>query len=83
MNKDDYIPIDCERYSRYELAIIRHNRLRVGWRDPDGSCHLDCLEPFDLQTRNHAEYLLASTSDGHKITLRLDRIIDAQELIAV
>ncbi len=71
----DYTPIDCELYSHCELAIIRRQRLRVAWRALDGSTHMEALLPLDLQTRNHAEYMLARDLRGVVLRLRLDRII--------
>jgi Rho-binding antiterminator len=74
----DYIPIDCELYSRYELAIIRRQPLRVAWRSPPrGMLHLETLLPLDLRTRDHAEYLVAGTARNTTLELRLDRIIRA------
>lgn len=71
----DYIPIDCGLYSGYELAIMHRQRLRVAWRDQDGVCHLETLLPLDLQTREHAEYLLARTAAGQTLEVRLDWIV--------
>jgi Rho-binding antiterminator len=74
-DKSDYIPIGCELYSQYELAIIRRQRLRIAWRDAAGNCYLQALLPVNLQTRDRAEYLLARTARGKLLELRLDRII--------
>jgi Rho-binding antiterminator len=71
----DYTPIDCELYSRYELAIMHRQKLRLAWRDPEGTYHLETLLPVDLRTRDHAEYLLSRTKTGRVIEMRLDRII--------
>jgi Rho-binding antiterminator len=49
--------------------------LRVAWRDPDGARHLERLLPIDLQTRDHAEYLIATTANGTLTEIRLDRIL--------
>ena len=76
----DYTPIDCALYSSFELAIIRRQRLRIAWRTPDGTSHLAHLLPCDLQTRDHAEYLLVRSNDGTELELRLDRIIRAEPL---
>lgn len=73
----DYTPIDCEQYSRYELAIMHRQRLRIAWRDHDGDSHLENLLPINLNTRNHAEYLLVRGWSGKERELRLDRIIKA------
>ena len=74
----DYTPIDCGLYSRYELAIMRGWALRITWEDATGMSHIELLHPRDLQTRDHAEYLIAERGDGERIEIRLDRIREAQ-----
>ncbi|MGD8430645.1 MAG: Rho-binding antiterminator, partial [Ectothiorhodospiraceae bacterium] len=64
----------CERYAELELAIMRRHRLRVAWRDP-GRQRVGPLQPRDLVTRNHEEFLIADTDDGRRLEIRLDRII--------
>ena len=76
----DYKPIDCELYCRYELAIVRRQQLRIVWRDDQGECHLQSLQPLDLRTRQRAEYLLCSTGSGQPLELRLDHIVRAVPL---
>ncbi len=76
----DYTPIDCEIYSRYELAIMRGNRLRVSWRDADGQPHIEVLRPKDLRTHEHEEFLVAETGDGTLLELRLDYIAKTEEI---
>lgn len=71
---DPYVPIDCELYSRYELAILHRRTLRLVWRGEGGSTHLETVLPCDLQTRAHQEFLLAETLDGEPRCLRLDHI---------
>lgn len=69
----DYTPIACELYSRYELIILRRERLLVTSRR--GALHrVETLDPVDLRTRRHAEYLIARTPAGVSRVLRLDRI---------
>lgn len=70
----DYKPIDCGLYSRYELAILRRQRLLLGWRDAKSMVHLEVVQPRDLETSRGAEYLLAEAGDGRKLRLRLDHI---------
>ena len=70
----DYKPIDCGLYSRYELAIIRRQRLLLSWRDADSMVHLEVVQPRDLETSRGAEYLLADAKDGRRLRLRLDHI---------
>ena len=72
---DDYSPIDCATYSRYELAILRRQPLRLRWRDVDGIVHLEVVVPTDLQTAQGVEYLEARTSDGRTLRWRLDEIV--------
>lgn len=76
----DYHPIDCAIYSRYELAIMHRERLRVCWRDAAGITRVQTLDPRDLQTRAGAEYLLGVGSNGQRLELRLDRILEATPL---
>ncbi|HKJ08807.1 MAG TPA: transcriptional antiterminator, Rof [Gammaproteobacteria bacterium] len=76
----DYRPIDCALYSRYEVAILHRERLRVCWRDAAAVTHLEILQPQDLQTRSGAEYLIATGKGGQRLELRLDRILEAMPL---
>jgi Rho-binding antiterminator len=76
----DYTPIDCDRYSEYELAIIRKWKLRIGWRDADGLSHIEVLRPCDLQTRHGEEFLIAETLAGEPLEIRLDQITEARHL---
>ncbi len=77
MNKD-YVPISCELYSRYELAIMHGQALRVSWCAACGIHRVETLIPIDLRTRRHAEFMLAQTLAGTKRVLRLDRIIKSE-----
>lgn len=70
----DYRPIPCQIYAELEVAILHQVRLRVAWREDDGRQRLEPLRPTDLNTRNHAEYLLARDSQGRDLEIRLDRI---------
>lgn len=74
----DYTPIDCDRYSEYELAILRKWRLRLGWRDGAGLTHVETVLPTDLQTRHGEEFLIAETSAGERVEIRLDLITEAK-----
>ena len=76
----DYTPIDCDRYSEYELAIMRKWKLRIGWRDAYGLSHIEVLRPCDLQTRNSEEFLIAETLAGKRLEIRLDQITEARHL---
>lgn len=70
----DYRPIDCRTYGEFERAIVRHQRLRISWREPGGLAHLETLTPYDLETCEGEEFLLARNAGGTKFRLRLDRI---------
>ncbi len=70
----DYRPIDCGLYSRYEVAIMHRDWLKLSWRDAEGMNHLEVLRPVDLETRDGAEYLIAHNRNGDRFRLRLDRI---------
>lgn len=74
----DYTPIDCDQYSEYELAIIRKWKLRIAWQDTAGLSHIEALMPLDLQTRQGEEFLVATTTHGQRIEIRLDQITEAQ-----
>lgn len=76
----DYRPIDCDRHSRFELAIIRRRRLVVAWREPGGTDHVETLHPTDLETAAGEEFLIAARDDdGAKRRIRLDRIREARD----
>lgn len=70
----DYQPIDCGLHSRYEVAILHRAKLRVHWRDEQGTDHVERLLPQDLETRAGAEYLLARDEQHEPRRIRLDRI---------
>ena len=70
----DYTPIECSEYSRYELAILHRRRLRLSWRDTEGTVHVAVLQPLDLETRAGEEFLIARDPGGHRLRLRLDYI---------
>ncbi|MFQ5642506.1 MAG: Rho-binding antiterminator [Thiogranum sp.] len=71
----DYIPIDCDLHSEYELTIMQNRRLRISWRDQDGQHHVQALKPRDLVTRNHEEFLVAENRQGQRQEIRLDYIV--------
>ncbi len=75
----DYTPIDCDLYSEYELAIMHKCKLRIGWRDPQGQAHVEMLLALDLQTRSGEEYLIAETSAGTRLEIRLDHITETKK----
>ena len=76
----DYTPIDCGQYSEYELAILRKWKLRIGWKDEAGLSHVEMLVPRDLVTRQGEEFLIAETTAGERLEIRLDLITEAKRL---
>ena len=74
----EYTPIDCDRYSEYELAIMRKRKLRICWRDAEAVTHVEMLLPRDLQTRHGEEFLIAENSAGERLEIRLDRITEVK-----
>lgn len=74
----DYTPIDCDQYSEYELAILRKWKLRIGWQDEAGLSHIEMLLPRDLVTRQGEEFLIAETTAGERLEIRLDQITETQ-----
>lgn len=75
-----YTPIPCDIYSRYELAILRGQILRVAWRAPRGMDRIEPLKPVDLRTRAGGEYMIARDPLGARRVLRLDRIMNVKAL---
>ena len=74
----DYVPIDCDRYGAFEVAILRRQRLMLGWRDAAGAACVGVVLPTDLQTREGEEFLLGVTTDGESFRVRLDRITQSR-----
>jgi Rho-binding antiterminator len=70
----DYTPVDCGIHSEYELAIMHHEKLDLGWSDAAGAIHLATVLPVDLCTRNSEEFLVVATTEGAQLEIRLDRI---------
>ena len=69
----DYKPISCLNYEQFELAILRHEQLRIAWSE--GNVFYERLvSPTDLQTKAGEEFLLFRDSDGHDGRVRLDHI---------
>jgi Rho-binding antiterminator len=81
MSEDDkYTPIDCGVYSNYELAIMHRQKLRLSWHGDNGIDHLDTVAPKDLKTDNHEEFLIAESSSGDELQIRLDKIHHMEQL---
>lgn len=72
-NLDPYVPIACARYSDYELAILHGQKLRLRWHEANVHC-VQLVQPLDLKTDNHEEFLICRNVAGEMLTIRLDRI---------
>jgi Rho-binding antiterminator len=72
-NGAPYVPIACDRYSEYELAIMHRQKLRLRWHD-DNVVYEQNVLPLDLKTDHHEEFLICRDDGGTLHTLRLDRI---------
>ncbi len=71
----NYHPIACALYSEYETAILKQQFITLRWIDDKGTHHKEVLLPYDLQTLQGEEFLLASTKNNRKHKIRLDRIL--------
>lgn len=69
----DYVPISCALHSKYELAILRRQRLRLVWND-SSVIHDQVVQPLDLKTTNREEFLICRTADDTTQNIRLDRV---------
>ena len=72
MTTTDYHPIACERYSEYEVHILRGTWLRVDAVLPERSLHDLRCRATDLQTRDGAEYICLRPESGEALWIRLD-----------
>lgn len=77
MTDDDepYTPINCGDYDSFELAILHRQSLHITWHGEDGMEHIDTVMPTDLKTADHQEFLIAESSRGDPLHIRLDHII--------
>ncbi len=72
-NQDPYAPIACARYSEYEVAILHRQKLHLRWQE--NNVHYDqVVQPLDLKTANHEEFLICRNNTGATLTIRLDHI---------
>ncbi len=70
----DYQAISCDLHSRYELMIMRRQRLRVSGRSDRGEERDLEVLPLDIVSRSGEEFLLVETREGERLEFRLDRI---------
>jgi len=71
---DRYQPINCDRHSEYELAIMHKVMLQLSWAEEIGQQHIGKIMPLDLKTRDKKEYLIGQSNDGEIHYIRLDKI---------
>ncbi len=73
MSDTPYRPIPCAEHERLEFAALTRQ-----WLDAtvEAGEHAGCrrLRPLDVYTRDGAEWLLAETESGERLTLRLDSL---------
>lgn len=69
----DYRAIACSDHERLEFAALTRQWLDVTVAEGDRAGRQRLL-PLDVYTRDGAEWLLAETETGEKLTLRLDRL---------
>lgn len=77
MTSNDYTPVSCATHSEYELAIMHKQKLCITRQDASGTYAREIVEPKDIITREHAEYLLVEYEQGDQKEIRLDKIIKA------
>jgi Rho-binding antiterminator len=69
----DYRPIACADHERLEFAALTRQWLDVNVTAGDHAGRQRLL-PRDVYTRDGAEWLLAETGSGEKLTVRLDSL---------
>jgi Rho-binding antiterminator len=69
----DYRSIACADHERLEFAALTRQWLDVNVTAGDRPGRQRLL-PVDVYTRDGAEWLLAETESGERLTLRLDRL---------
>ena len=69
MSDTPYLPISCAQHERLEFAALTNQ-----WLDVKVDGVAQRLLPLDVATRDGAEWLVAQTVDGDRVTLRLDRL---------
>ena len=67
----DYRSIPCADHERLEFAALTKQWLNVSVTAGDRPGRQQLL-PVDVYTRDGAEWLVAETESGEKLTLRLD-----------
>lgn len=77
MNKSEtpYHPIPCAEYSRYECAIVQHQKLQLAWQGTQNMVHLHIVSPVDLFTRDSEEFIILIDEEKQRHQVRLDYIL--------
>ena len=75
-----YVPIPCELYGHYEMAILLRSPLRLCWRGRGDTIRVGAGIPVNIRTRHRGEFLLLRNLDRTPLAIRLDRILRAQPL---
>ena len=81
--KDGYQPINCDRHSEYELAIMHKAMLQLAWAEETGQQHIAKVMPLDLKTQDKKEFLIGQSNDGEIHYIRLDKISHSDVSTAV
>jgi Rho-binding antiterminator len=72
----DYAPIACLAHEKLEFAVLKRQRLRLQCRDIGEIAGI----PLDVYTKDKAEWLRLQDDAGVEHTVRLDRILTAEEI---
>ena len=70
-----YQPVSCEIHSQYELLIMQHSRISLGYLDADGNSRQVTGTPLDLYARKGEEFIILQTDTESALPIRLDRIV--------
>ncbi len=74
-----YRPISCADHDVFEIAILHRTQLRLMWVE-NNVLQDQIVTPLDIETSNHEEFLVARSTTGQTVRLRLDWIHKIQTL---
>ena len=69
----NYVPIDCDTHSQYELACLRRKPVHLTWI-AENVVYEQEVVPLDVRTESHAEYLIVRLASTEERRIRLDHI---------
>jgi len=69
----NYVPVDCDMHSRYELACLRRKPVHLTWI-AENVVYDQSVIPLDVRTESHAEYLIVRLASAEERRIRLDHI---------